>query len=116
MKIEKKECAPTDMQRWFINGIAMVFDGGVGRSTTPMMDCRSSIWKWNHKCAFTDSASWRSLGIPGAVATPLCSSDELISDLVNFGSWQGDAVDLPSLDRNLSGGPLEAWRDWGEDC
>ena len=102
MKIEKKVCAPTDMQRWFINGIAMVFDGGVGRSTTPMMDCRSSIWKWNHKCAFTDSASWRSLGIPGTVATPLCSSDELISGLVNFPSWQGDAFDLPSLDPTLA--------------
>merc|ERR1712000_71194 len=32
MKIEKKECAPTDMQRWLINDTAMVFDGGVGRS------------------------------------------------------------------------------------
>ena len=39
MKIEKKECAPTDMQRWLINDIAMVFDGGGGRSNTPMMDC-----------------------------------------------------------------------------
>ena len=32
MKIEKKECAPTDMQRWLIYDTAMVFDGGVGRS------------------------------------------------------------------------------------
>ncbi len=58
--------------------------------------------KWNHKRAFTDAASWWRLGVPGAVATPLCSSDELISGLVNFPSWQGDAFDLPSLDPTLA--------------
>ena len=64
-KIEKKECTPRDMQRWLISDTAMVFDGGVSRSSY-VAPTKGADWQGAELFTRADEARFSMISVPWA--------------------------------------------------